>query len=72
MAKAVFAAPFEMDLTKIAFELTPAGHGSVRVAFLGMSREDSLWGVVIIGYFMINMITSDFVDIKLLSHTCLT
>lgn len=67
VAKAVFAAPFEMDLTKIAFELTPL----VMVLFVWLFWDvagDSLWGVVIIGYFMINMITSD----SLTSNFCLT
>lgn len=67
VAKAVFSAPFEMDLTKIAFELTPV----VMVLFVWLFWDvagDSLWGVVIIGYFMINMITSD----SLTSNFCLT
>lgn len=67
VAKAVFAAPFEMDLTKIAIELTPA----VMVAFVWLFwgvAGTSLWGVVIIGYFMVNMITSD----SLTSNFCLT
>lgn len=67
VAKAVFVAPFEMDLTKIALELTPL----VMVLFVWLFWDvagDSLWGVVIIGYFMINMITSD----SLTSNFCLT
>lgn len=67
VAKAVFAAPFEMDLTKIALELTPL----VMVLFVWLFWDvagDSLWGVVIIGYFMLNMITSD----SLTSNFCLT
>ena len=67
VAKAVFAAPFEMDLTKIALELTPL----VMVLFVWLFWDvagDSLWGIVIIGYFMINMITSD----SLTSNFCLT
>ena len=66
-AKAVFAAPFEMDLTKIAIELTPL----VMVVFVWLFWDvagTSLWGVVIIGYFMVNMITSD----SLTSNFCLT
>lgn len=67
VAKAIFTAPFEMDLTKIAIELTPL----VMVIFVWLFWDvagDSLWGVVIIGYFMINMITSD----SLTSNFCLT
>lgn len=67
VAKAVFTAPFEMDLTKIAFELTPI----VMVLFVWLFWDvagSSLWGVAIIGYFMINMITSD----SLTSNFCLT
>ena len=67
VAKAVFAAPFEMDLTKIAIELTPV----VMVAFVWLFWDvagTSLWCVVIIGYFMVNMITSD----SLTSNFCLT
>ena len=67
VAKAVFTAPFEMDLTKIAIELTPV----LMVLFVWLSWDvagTSLWGVVIIGYFMVNMITSD----SLTSNFCLT
>lgn len=66
-AKAAFAAGFEMDLTKIALELTPL----VMVLFVWLYWDvagDSLWGVVIIGYFMVNLITSD----SLTSNFCLT
>ena len=67
VAKAVFTAPFEMDLTKIAIELTPV----LMVLFVWLFWDvagTSLWGVVIIGYFMVNMITSD----SLTSNFCLT
>lgn len=67
VAMAVFSAPFEMDLTKIAFELTPI----VMVLFVWLFwdvADNSLWGIVIIGYFMVNMITSD----SLTSNFCLT
>lgn len=66
-AIAVFTAPFEMDLTKIAIELTPV----LMVLFVWLFWDvagTSLWGVVIIGYFMVNMITSD----SLTSNFCLT
>ena len=55
---AVFGVPFEMDLAKIAIELTPI----VAIVFVWLFWDlagDSFWGVVIIGYYMINMITSD-------------
>lgn len=64
---AAFGVSFEMDLTKIAFELTPL----VMVLFIWLYWDvagDSLWGVVIIGYFMVNLITSD----SLSSNFCLT
>ncbi len=66
-AKAAFAAPFEMDLTKIAIELTPL----VMAVFVWLFWDvagTSLWGVVVIGYFVINMVTSD----SLTSNFCLT
>ena len=66
-AQAVFSAPFEMDLAKIAIELTPL----VMVLFVWLFWDvagTSFWGVIIIGYFMINMITSD----SLTSNFCLT
>lgn len=55
---AVFGVPFEMDLVKIAFELTPV----VMVVFVWLFWDlagNSFWGVFIIGYYMFNMITSD-------------
>lgn len=58
VARAAFGAPFEMDLTKIAFELTPF----VMVLFIWLYWDvagDSLWGLVIIGYFMVNLVVSD-------------
>lgn len=62
-----FGMPFEMDLIKIAFELTPL----VMILFIWLFWDvagTSLWGVVIIGFFVINMITSD----SLTSNFCLT
>lgn len=55
---AVFGVPFEMDLIKIGFELTPV----VLLVFVWLFWDlagNSFWGVFIIGYYMINMITSD-------------
>lgn len=63
----IFGMPFEMDLTKIALELTPI----VMVLFVWLYWDvagTTLWGVFIIGYFMLNMITSD----SLTSNFCLT
>jgi hypothetical protein len=63
----VFGMPFEMDLIKIAFELTPL----VMALFVWLYWDvagTTLWGVFIIGYFMLNMITSD----SLTSNFCLT
>lgn len=63
----VFGMPFEMDLIKIAFELTPFA----MILFIWLFWDvagSSLWGVVIIGFFMFNMITSD----SLTSNFCLT
>ena len=62
-----FGMMFEMDLIKIALELTPL----VMILFVWLFWDvagTSLWGVVIIGFFMINMITSD----SLTSNFCLT
>lgn len=67
IAVAAFSAPFEMDLTKIAIELTPLA----MVLFVCLFWEvagTSVWGIVIVGYFMVNMITSD----SLTSNFCLT
>lgn len=64
---AAFGMPFEMDLIKIAIELTPL----VMVLFIWLYWDiagTTLWGVFIIGYFMLNMITSD----SLTSNFCLT
>ncbi len=64
---AVFGMPFEMDLIKIAIELTPL----VMILFVWFYWDiagTTLWGVFIIGYFMLNMITSD----SLTSNFCLT
>lgn len=50
--------PFEMDLLRIALELTPV----VMVIFIWLFWDiagDSFWGYLIIGFFMLNMITSD-------------
>lgn len=55
---AVFGVPFEMDLAKIAFELTPF----TAIVFVWLFWDvagDSFWGVFIVGYYMLNMITSD-------------
>lgn len=63
----VFGMPFEMDLIKIALELTPL----VMVLFVWLYWDvagTTLWGVFIIGFFMLNMITSD----SLTSNFCLT
>lgn len=54
----VFGVPFEMDLIKIAFELTPV----VLVVFVWLFWDvagTSFWGFFIVGYYMVNMITSD-------------
>lgn len=66
-AQTVFGASFEMDLTKIAIELTPFA----MILFVWLYWDvagTTLWGVFIIGYFMLNMITSD----SLTSNFCLT
>lgn len=63
----VFRMPFEMDLIKIALELTPL----VMVLFVWLYWDvagTTLWGIFIIGFFMLNMITSD----SLTSNFCLT
>lgn len=47
-----------MDLAKIAIELTPI----VAILFVWLFWDiagDSFWGIVIVGYYMLNMITSD-------------
>ena len=54
----LFGVPFEMDLAKIAIELTPA----VLVVFVWLFwdlAKGSVWAFVIVAYFMLNMITSD-------------
>lgn len=65
--KAVFGMMFEMDLIKIALELTPL----TMILFIWLFWDvagTSLWGLVIVGFFMVNMITSDC----LTSNFCLT
>ena len=64
---AAFGMPFEMDFIKIAFELTPLA----MILFIWLFWDiagTSLWGVAIIGFFVLNMITSD----SLTSNFCLT
>lgn len=56
--KAIYNVPFEMDLAKIAFELTPVATVLFVWLFWNVAGT-SLWGVLIVGYFMLNMITSD-------------
>lgn len=54
----LFGVPFEMDLAKIAIELTPL----TMVAFVWLFWDlsaDIFWSTLIIGYYMLNMITSD-------------
>lgn len=54
----LFGVPFEMDLAKIAIELSPA----VAFIFVWLFWDlagDNFWGLIIIGYYMLNMITSD-------------
>lgn len=55
---ALFGVPFEMDLAKIAFELTPLATVLFVWLFWNVAGM-SLWGVLIVGYYMLNMITSD-------------
>lgn len=55
---AMAGVPFEMDLVRIALELTPV----VMVIFVWLFWDiagDLFWGYLIIGFFMLNMITSD-------------
>lgn len=56
--RSYFGVPFEMDLAKIAIELTPIALVCFVWLFwdLGMSN---VWAFAIIAYFMLNMITSD-------------
>lgn len=57
-AIAIFGAPFEMDLIKIAFELTPFA----TVLFVWLFWDvagNSFWGFFIVSFYMLNMITSD-------------
>lgn len=56
--KALFGVPFEMDLARIAFELTPLATALFVWIFWDVAGT-SLWGVLIVGYYMLNMITSD-------------
>lgn len=54
----LFGVPFEMDLARIAIELSPA----VAFIFVWLFWDlagDNFWGLIIIGYYMLNMITSD-------------
>lgn len=55
---AAFGVPFEMDLAKIAIELTPIAAFLFVWLFWDLAG-DSFFGVIIIGYYIINMITSD-------------
>lgn len=58
VVKAAFGFGFEMDLIKIAFELTPLA----MILFVWLYWDvagTTIWGVFIIGFFMLNMITSD-------------
>lgn len=56
--KAIYRVPFEMDLAKMALELTPVAPVLFVWLFWNVAGT-SLWGVLIVGYFMLNMITSD-------------
>lgn len=50
--------PFEMDLIRISLELSPV----VMIIFVWLFWDiagDSFWGYFIIGFFMLNMVTSD-------------
>lgn len=53
-----FGVPFEMDLAKIAVELSPV----VAVLFVWLFWDlvgDNFWALIVVGYYMLNMITSD-------------
>lgn len=54
----LFGVPFEMDLAKIAIELTPAVLAVFVWLFWDLAKG-SVWAFVIVAYFMLNMITSD-------------
>lgn len=56
--KSIYGAPFEMDLIKIAFELTPIAT-VVFVAVFWNLAGSTPWGYLIIAYFILNMISSD-------------
>ena len=58
VVKAWFGVPFEMDLIRIAFELTPLATILFVWLFWDIAGA-SAWGVMIVGYYMLNMITSD-------------
>lgn len=56
--KAVFGVPFEMDIAKIAIELSPL----VACLFIWLFwdiADNKFWGFLIVCYFMLNMVTSD-------------
>lgn len=54
----VFGVPFEMDLAKIAIELTPAVLALFVWLFWNLAKG-SVWAFGIVAYFMLNMISSD-------------
>ena len=58
LVMSVFSVPFEMDFIKIALELTPAAVVLFVCVFWSLARS-SFWAFLIIGYYVINMITSD-------------
>lgn len=67
VVRRAFAMPFELDLIKIALELSPI----TMIVFICLYWDvagSTAWGVFIISFFMLNMITSD----SLTSNFCLT
>lgn len=58
MINKLFGVPFEFDFIKIAFELSPLVLVIFICVFWNMSGH-TFWGVCIIGFFVLNMITSD-------------
>ena len=58
VVNAQFGVPFEMDLIKIAIELTPLALVLFVWVFWDLT-SGSFWGMFIVGYYMLNMITSD-------------
>lgn len=56
--KALFKVPFEMDLVKIAIELTPLALIVFVWEFWDVAG-DKFWGFLIVGFYVLNMITSD-------------